>query len=266
MTSTELSEEHRALKGIRRAAVWTIIVSLVVAALIGIATIVSGEFGDLQAKVLLTTLAVAGAAILALCHLAVLGRDVKVLGWIGIGTSAITLTAATTLIWWNWNDTDNMYGASSVYMNITKLFAVSLLLAVSFAHANLMLLLANAPFAWMRVVLDLNLVLIGIVPLLVIPVILSDGSFPPQSLSDMYWRFFGVVLILDALGTVALPVITLIVRGKQRAVGLDPVQPSRVDLTLRGARAEWVGKEAAATKVTPLAVIEGLVDKARKAK
>lgn len=266
MTSLGNTVENRALKGVRRAAVWTIIVSLVIAALIGIATIVSGEFGELQAKVLLTTLAVAGAAILALCHLAVFGRDVKVLGWIGIGTSAITLAAAATLIWWNWSDTENMYGASSVYMNITKLFAISLLLAASFAHANLMLLLANAPFTWMRVVLDLNLVLIGIVPLLVIPVVLSDGGFPPQSLSDMYWRFFGVVLILDALGTVALPVITLIARGKQRAAGLDPIQPSVVEFTLRGERAEWVGREAAEAKKSPLAVVEELIDKARKAK
>ena len=261
MTSTESTTANRALKGVRRVAVWTIIVSLVIAALIGIATIVSGEFGELQAKVLLTTLAVAGAAILALCHLAVLGRDVKVLGWIGIGTSAVTLAAASILIWWNWSDTENMYGSSSVYMNITKLFAISLLLAVSFAHANLMLLLATAPFKWMRVVLDLNLVLIGIVPL-----ILSDGGFPPQSLSDMYWRFFGVVLILDALGTVALPVITLIARGKQRAAGIDPVRPSVVELTLRDERAEWVGREAVAAKTTPLAVVEGLIDKARKAK
>ena len=61
MTSTESTTANRALKGVRRVAVWTIIVSLVIAALIGIATIVSGEFGELQAKVLLTTLAVAGA-------------------------------------------------------------------------------------------------------------------------------------------------------------------------------------------------------------
>jgi hypothetical protein len=266
MTSTETARENRALKGFRRAAVWTIIVSLVFAALIGIATIVSGEFGELQGKVLLTTLAVAGAAILALCHLAVLERDVKVLGWIGIGTSAVSLLAAVTLIWWNWNDVDNMYGPSSVYSNIIKLFGISLLLAVSFAHANLMLLLADAPYKWMRVVLDLNLVLIGIVPLLIIPVILSDGGFPPQSLADVYWRFFGVVLILDALGTVALPVITLIVRGKRRTAGLDSPRPSIIELTLRGERADWVEQVAQESKASPLAVVEGLIDKARKAK
>lgn len=266
MTSLDQTREYRALKGFRRAAVWTIIVSLVFAALIGIATIVSGEFGDLQAKVLLTTLAVAGAAILALCHLAVLERDVKVLGWIGIGTSALALASAVTLIWWNWNDVDNMYGPSSVYMNIGKLFGVSLLLAVSFAHANLMLLLANAPYKWMRVVLDLNLVLIGVVPLLIIPVILSDGGFPPQSLADVYWRFFGVVLILDALGTVALPVITLIVRGKRRAAGLESPVPSVIEFTLRGERADWVEHAAKELKTSPLAVVEGLIDKARKAK
>jgi len=262
MTTPSQEIKQRTLKGFRRAAVWTIIVSLVAAALIGIATIVSGEFGELQGKVLLTTLAVAGAAILALCHLAVLNRDVKVLGWIGIATSAIALIAAVTLIWWNWNDT-GMYGAGSVYTNIAKLFAVSLLLAVSFAHANLLLLLANAPIRWMRTALDLTLVLIGIVPLLVIPVILSDGGFPPQSLADVYWRFFGVILILDALGTVALPVVTIIVRGQRKAAGLDPVSPQIVEIVIRDARAEWLGSAATAAKVSPLAIIESLIDKAR---
>jgi hypothetical protein len=261
MTTPSQDIRQRTLKGFRRAAVWTIIVSLVAAALIGIATIVSGEFGELQSKVLLTTLAVAGAAILALCHLAVLNRDVKVLGWIGIATSAIALIAAVTLIWWNWNDT-GMYGPG-VATNIAKLLGVSLLLAVSFAHANLLLLLADAPIRWMRTALDLTLVLIGIVPLLVIPVILSDGGFPPQSLADMYWRFFGVILILDALGTVALPVVTIIVRGQRKAAGLDPDSPRMIEIVIRDARAEWLGSAATAAKVSPLAVIESLIDKAR---
>ena len=137
-----------ALKGVRRAAIWTIIVSLVIAAGIGIATIVSGEFGEIQSKVLLTTLAVAAFAILALCHLAIITRDVRIVGWIGIGTSVLAFASAATLIWWDWND--NGYGGpGSVYMTITKVFTVSTLAAVSFAHANLMLLLASTPIRWM---------------------------------------------------------------------------------------------------------------------
>lgn len=249
------------LKGVRRAAIWTIIVSLVIAAGIGIATIVSGEFGEIQGKVLLTTLAVAAFAILALCHLAIITRDVRIVGWIGIGTSVLAFASAATLIWWNWND--NGYGGpGSVYMTITKVFTVSTLAAVSFAHANLMLLLASTPIRWMRVALDLNLVLIGLVPLIVIPVILTEGTFPPQSLADVYWRFFGVVLILDALGTVALPITSLIMRNQRRAVELENESAETVSITLRGESAEWVLSKSTSSKKSPLAVIEGLISEA----
>lgn len=250
-----------ALKGIRRAAIWTIVVSLVIAAGIGIATIVSGEFGETQGKVLLTTLAVAAFAVLALCHLAIITRDVRIVGWIGIGTSVLAFVAAAILIWWEW-DTYYPLGPGDFYMAVTKTFLVSTLAAVSFAHANLMLLLANTQVRWMRIALDLNLVLIGLVPLLVIPVILTDGNFPPQSLADVYWRFFGIVLILDALGTVALPVTNLIMKTQRRAAGLEEV--GEITVTLRGDAAKWVAETASSTKSTPASVIESLVAEARK--
>lgn len=263
MNSTETRSSEIVLKGVRRAAIWTIIVSLVMAAGIGIFTIVSGEFGETQGKVLLTTLAVAAFAILALCHLAIINRDVRIVGWVGIGTSVLAFVAAATLIWWNWGEF-GYGGASDVYATITKAFSLLTLAAVSFAHANLMLLLAATPLRWLRIALDLNLVLIGLVPLLVAPAILTDGAFPPQSLADVYWRFFGVVLILDALGTVALPVTSLIVRTQRRAAGLETPSADAITVTLRGGAAQWVSEKATSTKSTPLGVIESLVESARK--
>jgi hypothetical protein len=251
------------LKGVRRVAIWTIIVSLVIAAGIGIATIVSGEFGELQGKVLLTTLAVAAFAILALCHLAIITRDVRIVGWIGIGTSVLAFASAATLIWWNWDDF-GYGGPGTVYMTITKVFTISTLAAVSFAHANLMLLLASTPIRWMRVALDLNLVLIGLVPLIVIPSILTEGNFPPQSLADVYWRFFGVVLILDALGTVALPITSLILRNQRKSPGTEETTEESVTLTLRGDSAAWILAKSASGTKTPVEVVEGLVAAAAK--
>jgi hypothetical protein len=263
MNSTETGSTEIALKGIRRIAIWTIIVSLVVAAGIGIATIVSGDFGELQSKVLLTTLAVAAFAILALCHLAIINKDVRIVGWIGIGTSVVAFVAAAMLIWWPW-DYAVYSGPNNLNMVVNKVFTISTLAAVSFAHANLMLLLASTPIRWMRVALDLNLVLIGLVPLIVVPVILTDGTFPPQSLADVYWRFFGVVLILDALGTVALPITSLIMRSQRHAAGVDHGAKGTVTVTLRGDTAAWVTERAESQKSTPLVVLESLVDAARK--
>jgi hypothetical protein len=265
MSTQQVSDEIRTIKGARRIAVWGVVVSLVITAIIGIYTIISGEFGETQGKVMLTTLSVAAFSVLSLCHLAVFGRDVKIVGWIGIGTSGIALVLSTVLIWWDWND--YMFTASDLYMNITKSFAITALVAVSLAHANLMLLLRSAPLRWIRVALDIALVLITIVPTLVIPVILSDGNFPPMSFQDVYWRFFGVILILDALATIALPVTTLIVRSQRRVA--DPVvtptaSAKSVTVSLGGVSAAWVTAQAAETGKTPEQVLTALISAARK--
>lgn len=266
MSTTQISESERTIKGVRRIAIWTVIVSLVLTALIGIYTIVVGEFGETQSKVMLTTLAVAAFSILALCHLAVFGRDVKVFGWIGIGTSGIALGLAATLIWWNY--ADYTYQPSDLYMNLMKSFAITSLVAVSLAHANLMLLLQNSPLRWLRSALSVALVFIAIVPTLVLPVILTDGSFPPQSFQDVYWRFFGVILILDALATIALPVTTLIVRGQHKhdAPVAQPKAPAAkaITVSLTGVAASWVSAQAAEKGTTEDKVVSALIAAARK--
>jgi hypothetical protein len=267
MNTTRVSDAERTIKGVRRIAIWTVIVSLVITALIGIYTIVSGEFGETQGKVMLTTLAVAGFSILALCHLAVFGRDVKIFGWVGIGTSGVALVLAATLIWWNWSDF--MYQPSDLYLNLTKSFAVSALVAVSLAHANLMLLLQNSPLRWIRTALSVALVLITIVPTLVIPVILTEGTFPPMSFQDVYWRFFGVILILDALATIALPVTTLIVRSQRKndvsvVVPAEASPTASVTVALSGLNADWVKARATETGTTVDQVVTALIAAARK--
>jgi hypothetical protein len=267
MSTTRVSDAERTIKGVRRIAIWTVIISLVVTALIGIYTIVGGEFGETQGKVMLTTLAVAGFSILALCHLAVFGRDVKVFGWVGIGTSGVALGLAATLIWWNWSDM--MYQPSDLYLNLTKSFAVSALVAVSLAHANLMLLLQNSSLRWIRTALSVALVFITIVPALVLPVLLTDGTFPPMSFQDVYWRFFGVILILDALATIALPVTTLIVRSQRKNLAVEPAVPkaasaATINVSLSGVNAAWVKTRATETGTTADQVITALIAAARK--
>jgi hypothetical protein len=267
MSTPQVSDAERTIKGVRRIAIWTVIISLVVTALIGIYTIVGGEFGEAQSKVMLTTLAVAGFSILALCHLAVFGRDVKAFGWVGIGTSGVALGLAATLIWWDWSD--YMSEPRDLYLNLTKSFAVSALVAVSLAHANLMLLLQNSSLRWIRTALSVALVFITIVPALVIPRLLTDGTFPPMSFQDVYWRFFGVILILDALATIALPVTTLIVRSQRKNLAVEPAVPkaasaATINVSLSGVNAAWVKTRATDTGTTADQVITALIAAARK--
>jgi len=266
MSTQQNAGEIRNIKGIRRIAVWTVVIALVITALIGIYTIVSGELGETQSKVMLTTLAIAAFSVLALCHLAIVERDVKAVGWIGIGMSALALLTATVLIWWNFGD--YVYQPGGIYMNITKTFAISGLAAVSLAHANLMLLLETAPLRWIRSSLSVALILIAIVPTLVIPVILTDGNFPPQSFQDVYWRFFAVILILDALCTIALPVATLIVRGQNKqdapAPAIAASSSKAVTITLTGVAATWVNSQVVASSQTAEQIVNSLIAVARK--
>lgn len=265
MSTQQNNTEASNIKGIRRIAVWTVVVALVITALIGIYTIVSGELGETQSKVMLTTLAVAAFSVLALCHLAIVERDVKAVGWIGIGTSALALITAAILIWWDFGDYMFQQGG---YGNIVKTFTITGLVALSLAHANLMLLLQTAPLRWIRSSLSVALILIAIVPTLIIPIILTDGMFPPQSFQDVYWRFFAVILILDALCTIALPVATLIVRGQGKrdaptsTIGASSAKS--VTVTLTGAAATWVNAQAAESSRTTDQVVTSLIAAARK--
>jgi hypothetical protein len=261
MTIHQAAVEIRTIRGARRIAVWTIIVSLVITAGIGIFSLVTGSLDETRSKIMLTTVAIAAFSVLSLCHLAAFGRDIKVVGWLGIGTSAVALGAALPLIWWNWSDM--MFTPSDFYMALTKTFTVATLVAVSFAHANLMLLLANAPVAWMRTALMVALALIAVIPVFVIPAILTDGNFPPASFQEAYWRFFGVVLILDALGTIALPVTTLILRAQHGHVAPAGARSFTVELT--ASDATWVNSRAKAEGVSPATIIGNSVSAARKA-
>ncbi|PTW91094.1 hypothetical protein C8A06_0806 [Microbacteriaceae bacterium MWH-Ta3] len=253
---------EQTLKGIRRIVVWVIIVSLVITALIGIVTLLSGgEFGEIQGKTLLSTLAIAGYSITALCHLAIIGRDVRAVGWAGIAASAVGLAAALTLVWWNYNTYEWAEDLQNVYMTITKVFAISTITAVSFAHANLMLLLSNAPRQWMRVALSSTLLMITLVAVMVFPPILTDGEFPGETVADVYWRLFGVIAILDALGTIALPVTALILRTRGDTDDQHP-EAAVVRVTLRGDLAARVIEGAEAAQLSATDYVESELQKA----
>jgi hypothetical protein len=161
-----------------------------------------------------------------------------------------------------------MFQQDGIYGNLMKTFAITGLVALSLAHANLMLLLQTAPVRWIRSSLSVALILIAIVPTLIIPIILTDGMFPPQSFQDVYWRFFAVILILDALCTIALPVATLIVRGQGKndaaASTIGASSAKSVTITLTGVAATWVNAQAAESSRTTDQVVTSLIAAARK--
>jgi hypothetical protein len=214
---------NHTLKGIRRIAIVFIIVSLSITALVGIVTLLTASFGEVQAKVLLTTLLMAGFSITALCHLAVVGRALQVVGFVGIATSALAFFTGAYLIWSSW---DNW---SQSWESVLKTFAVLGVLAVSLSHANLLLLLAGRRNPLIRTGLFVTVGLIGLLAALIIVPIVTNGEIPGEN--ELYWRFLGVVAILDVLGTIVLPVINRFARdgGPIVVVHLEVDAAAKVD-------------------------------------
>ncbi len=231
------------VRGVRRAAIVVIITALVVAAGLGIAALLSGEFGELQSRVLTTTLVVAGFGTTALCHLAVVARRVRVVGFTGLAASAAAAVTALVLIW---ADLDEFLAPA-----VGRTFGVLTVVAVSLAQVNLLLLLARRRHPGIRVSLGVTLAAVAVVAGMLIPPIATDGAVPGDD-GEWYWRWLGVVGILDALGTIALPILGLVLRTR-------PEAPAATTIELPADVAARLAEEAARRDTTADALAVDLV-------
>jgi hypothetical protein len=227
------------LRTARRTAIVAIVVSLSLTALVGIITLLSGDFGETQGKVLLTTLLLAAFSITVLCHLAVVGRALQLLGFVGVGVSAVALICGSLLIWRDWN---NYYDVEP----LLKTFGVFGVLAISVAHANLLLLLGQRRNRVVRLLLYITVAIVGLVALLLSLPIGSGGEIPGEN-GDWYWRLLGVVAILDVLGSIVLPVTGRFLRD-ERFTRLDLDLSDELDARLTAAAAAAGTSRAAAAR------------------
>jgi hypothetical protein len=194
-----------AVRGVRRATIVAVVAALVLTAVLGITALLSGEFGELQAKILLTTVTVAAFGTTSLCHLAVVTRSVRAVGFAGIAASLGAALCALVLIWRDWPT------GGSIWEGWFKALAVLAIAAVSLAQANLLLLLAGRRHPLIRASLGVTLLAIAVVAGMVALPILTNGEIPGSD-GEAYWRLLGVMGILDALGTIALPVLGLVLQ------------------------------------------------------
>lgn len=206
----------------RKGAIYGIIISFSAAAVVGIVALLGGDFGETQGKILLTTVLFGAASITALCHLAIADRSMRIVAAAGLLASLAALVTGMVLIWRDWNlpDLDTWLQA----------FGVAGVLAVSFAHANLLLLLAGRRRRPIRIGLAATLVAIGVVAIMLILPIMTEGDIPGDD-GDLYWRVFGVIAILDVLGTVVVPVLAIFVRDEPRQ-SVPPTADDPHSLTL----------------------------------
>ncbi|RZS59351.1 hypothetical protein EV141_0572 [Microcella putealis] len=242
----------------RRGAIYGIIISFSAAALVGIVALLGGDFGETQGRVVLTTVLVGAFSITALCHLAVADRAMRVVAAVGLLASAAGLVFGLVLIWRDWD--------APGFDDWLRAFATAGILAVSVAHANLLLLLAGRRRRVIRVGLALTLVAIAVVAVMLILPILTDGDIPGPD-AELYWRVAGVVGILDALGTVVVPVLAIFLRdgadaasaGTETVVGGQTSSGDALTVTVPASLADELRRRAADDGVpVEVSIIEAL--------
>jgi hypothetical protein len=177
-----------------------VIASLSAAALAGIVIFVMGQFGDMQIRILLTTLFLGLYSLSALCCAALYEKQKAIpLALTGILVSAIALVVTLFTIWAEngWDE-----------MGIKGAFSIGVV-AFSLGHASLLLLpsIANRSVAILRhVTFGLITIVAGILVFLIL------GG---DSATNIEWvvRMLGVFAILDALGTIVTPIAMRMVQG-----------------------------------------------------
>lgn len=185
------------MKDLRKLVIYLVIGSFSIAALMGIIALLGGDFGDTQAKVLLTTVIVGAESIAVLCYLAVAGKPTAVVGIVGGLVSLVPFVLALALTWGGYD------GDQPVW----ETFGVSITIAASIAQGCLLLAVADRKkLGWMLIA---TLLAIAIVAGMITLAILDGADF-----GDDFWRIFGIVAILDVLGTVVLAAIKVFDRDR----------------------------------------------------
>ena len=215
----------------RRVAVALTIGSFSIAALMGIVALLGGgEFGEGEAKVLLTTLIVGCASICMLCYLATAGTP-----WFGVGVvGAVVLTVpvvtSLVLVWHDWEE----YFPEDGWL---KWFGVGTVLAGTAAQICLLLALA-----WTRP--GLRFVLWATIALAVTVAVIITGVILYENDADGVWRLLGVVAILDVLGTLVTIALAKFGRGDDTRVDDRAQLPPALEARL-AERAAQLGRSRA---------------------
>lgn len=183
--------------GIKKFFLYLLVCSIALSALMGIWAIISGEFGELQAQILGTTLTVVGTSILGLACGAFLesprsqNTTLRIVPITGIILSVVSAIIALLLIW------------TSVSVNseaIFKSFFISLICAFSLAQLSLLSIARLAQrFKWALTAAYFVILLLDLVVSLVI--IFSSGND-----NEFVIRFIGVLSVMAASLTVMIPI------------------------------------------------------------
>ncbi|MEJ2246859.1 MAG: hypothetical protein P8Y80_12395 [Acidobacteriota bacterium] len=167
-------------------------------ALIAIVTVLSGEFGELQMKVLVTTFTISAASICAMSCAAFIVKKNRLA--IGLGGIFLTVITAVLVICGIWPEID-----SEIYWKTTGTIGVT---AIACAHGFLLYLPnLGKRYRWVQ-----NISFLSIVVLALQIIVAMWGEIPDEA----YYRFLTVVAIMVGLETLSIPILFRMGKGQKR--------------------------------------------------
>lgn len=210
------------MKDVRRVVVTLVIGSFSVAALLGIIALIGGgDLGETEGKVLLSTVIVGVESIAVLCYLAVATRRTALVGLAG---GLISLVPFAVAMWFTWSESDSQL--------LWDTFGITVTIAATLAHACLLLALDRGR---LRLLLVATLVAMAVVAGMICNAIVNGDN-----LDDLYWRSFGVVAILDVLGTVVFAALGIFKHRATTDPGPDLMTPALESRVIDAARSRGV--------------------------
>lgn len=195
----------------KRVALRAFVASIVASALLGIWALLSGDFSELQVKVLLSSLSVSAATLCALsCAALFEARGERGLSVPGMVLSAVGLVLVLLGMW-----------AEIEEEGFWKLTSATCFFAAAFAHGSLVRLARMTPrHAW-----------VGTATIGAAMVLAAFGSFMVLLEEGDEWTFrlLGVLSILVAAGSLATPVLHRLGRDEPRG-DAAPLADGRVPM------------------------------------
>ena len=172
----------------------SLIISLSISALAGIIIFLIGNFGEIEIRILLTTLTIGGFSLIGLGFSSL--YESKKLPLFSISGLILTVLSFITAILEIWDISP---------FNTWKATLIFIILGASFLQASLILLAKSDKFIVDVSVLS-TMFFISVVAILLIAYILVED------VGEIYFRILGAVAILDGLGTIVTPILVKVTK------------------------------------------------------
>ena len=178
----------------KRSFLTALIAALILSALIGIYIFLIGDFGEMENKILTTTVSLAVFSLLGLCSALVHDRkNLSLFSILGMAFSLLGFIASLGILW-----------QIKPSPRVAETFMILTILAFSFAHVSLLLLL-KIKYPMVRYALYSTFAFIVIVAVMLGYVVITH-----HDTEGLFFRLLGVFAILDVLGSIVTPLIHVI--------------------------------------------------------